>query len=72
MVFWLASFGGWAERGTFAIDAAAVATIAALMQRLVGEGTVFDALWLFGFNQGCSGVNIEDEGSRGPTLFTVK
>ena len=55
-----------------AIDAAAVATIAALMQRLVGEGTVFDALWLFGFNQGCSGVNIEDEGSRGPTLFKVK
>ena len=23
VVFWLASFGGWAERGTFAIDAAA-------------------------------------------------
>ena len=55
-----------------AIDAAAVATIAALMQRLVADGTVFDALWLFGFKQGCSGVSIDDAGSRGPTLFTVR
>ena len=55
-----------------AIDATAVATIAALMQRLVADGTVFDALWLFGFKQGCSGVNIDEEGSRGPTLFKVK
>ena len=54
------------------IDAAAVATIAALMQKLVADGTVFDALWLFGFQQGCSGVHIDDAGSRGPTLFTVR
>jgi hypothetical protein len=55
-----------------AIDAAAVATIAALMQKLVADGTVFDALWLFGFQQGCSGVHIDDAGSRGPTLFTAR
>ena len=55
-----------------AIDAAAVATIAALMQRLVAEGTVFDGLWLFGFQQGCSGVHYDDAGSRGRTLFKVK
>jgi GR25 family glycosyltransferase involved in LPS biosynthesis len=55
-----------------AIDAAAVAKIAALMQRLVADGTVFDGLWLFGFQQGCSGVHIDDAGSRGRTLFTVR
>jgi GR25 family glycosyltransferase involved in LPS biosynthesis len=55
-----------------AIDAAAVAKIAALMQRLVADGTVFDGLWLFGFQQGCSGVHYDDAGSRGRTLFTVR
>jgi hypothetical protein len=42
------------------------------MQRLVTERTVFDGPWLFGFKQGCSGVNIDDAGSRGRKLFTVR
>ena len=45
------------DGGVYPVD---VLPLGPSMQKLVAEGTVFDGLWLFGFKQGCSGVNYDD------------
>jgi len=49
------------------------ANLAAVLEAVVQRGgAAWQLLYLFGFDQGCSGVGVETEGSRGPAVLQVR